>query len=895
MAKLLVIAKDDKLGTVAITKGDIVVPLELANGKVTFRVLAPPDGETAIVKATFRCAPSSLASHCVVNPCHTYELLGLEYDQKAYNAIAGPPLAPRVHSLLDALNLKRAHPKHPVASLNNANVFNTTAAPDRIAVATWNVHHLGRIVELTDKLRPKLRRALDIKHLLNTAVDPELASEDYKRWLEDDADYWRELLDHTPGSIGPKEALTEDKQRKLLQEWADLHSECVDLEPLLSEHNRLLYDSHKLNVAQACINLLAWNPWLDALVMQEVRSGINLIATALAGWNKEHGDDSFVLHKGPLMGASGGTSQEEYYPVLYRTKRVESCAYWGAVTAGGDVLADQKIPWDKKDKNDPTYRPVIVYELRLKQRPDRFRVGVVHTTPGKADIAATKREKKSSNDELQREDQYLQVKALFEKIAARDKDYVEKGVHWVIGGDYYISSEAMVRDPSLSLGKGEYESIAEHGSFKDDEGQELEELVDDALTVRKLNASTIPLALDLLKHDRQLPGAHGRAKELQDRVTSGKDDWIEGGENYRRVLRMLKLKTLAGRTRSKMTYSGKAPFVTNAGATVVRHEVGLSFIKRLPTGLAIMEPISGTNWDYNTSRKGGQAIQQKAESGSMLPLEQGIPGTPRARTTLYTTARIADIFVVSQTFCLHDYEGRDVSLTGLLFPGGGLLLADTLDLACTRYWHRLSDHFPVTCFLALEQSAKSAIRSEVIVPTQFAKDEDCALAYAREDLLVWRLWKLLQGEKVCGDLSEAEELAQLIRKERIDEYVQRRVEDYGEDDKVGSQSSLAEKERPKWTLCAKISVSERMLSAAVRQVSEGLQEVLNQAAEEADVRLGRRKRRVTTEQSAQSRSLAKLDNKELERLICMLECALDETLREEDFGPTWKEELPEML
>jgi hypothetical protein len=320
----------------------------------------------------------------------------------------------------------------------------------------------------------------------------------------------------------------------------------------------------------------------------------------------------------------------------------------------------------------------------------------------------------------------------------------------------------------------------------------------------------------------------------------------------------------------------------------VRHEVGLSFIKRLATGLAIMETISGTNWDYNTSRKGCQTIEQKDESGPMLPLAQRMPATSLASTTRYTTARIADIFVVSQTFWLQDPEGRDVSLTGLLFPGGGLLLADTLDLACTSYWHRLSHHFTVACFLALEQSAKSAIRGEVIVPTQLANDEDCALMNAREDLRVWRLWKLLQGALACRHLSEAKKLTQLIEEEQIHMYVKRKEEDDGEHDKVGSQASQDETKRPKWTLLANISVSEKDFIDAIRQVSSELQEVL-----ECAMKL-RGKAKATTKTLAQSSSLAELDQTDLEKLICMLKCALDETLLE-DFGPTWKEELPEMV
>ncbi len=653
-------------------------------------------------------------------------------------------------------------------SLNNNNVLQTVPVPDRIAVATWNVHHLGEVHApsrvVAELLQTLLTRgdALESQIAQDDFVNDDLPKNPAKRARTegrfDRFTEWRDSMYQTHAALleayeqenGALEAddVEPGEVMELLKDWSKAYEkvqqqmEASETAAAVEKRTR-----EKLAIAEHCALMFQWNDWLDALVLQEVRSGVTMLEEALKN------DASLTMNKGPRMKSMGGQSggQEEYYPILYRTTRIESVKYWGSVKTDGDINEDEGEDEDKRlvrwQKTDGTFRPTVVYEVKLKRRPnDTFRIGVVHTTPGKARTAETSQQQQSSDDEMQREDQYLQVKALYEKIDAKTPEFCTDDanpnatVHWIIGGDYYIAAEAQVSSPSIAIPKtGSYSNIGKHRLY-DDDG--IADIAEGELHKRGVDTSTVAVLIQKLEEQKLFgPIKKKRLKELAARA--GK---IEAGEvnvknftqaDYDRTRRLLLVKLWTGlvdRDQQKSVQERQSrkinEIVSRSGVSVVRHELGLSFVKQLPGSLTLMQPVSGTNWHE-------------------------VHGIKKGTPAYYAIARTADFFVVTRTF-----ELLVISRTGLLYPKGKLLLADTEDLSCTEYWKRLSDHFPVACFLALEETAEPVIKNAIRVPEilQTQKGSRDEIEALRQDVLATMLLQLLnviEEHKKAPGLSEA--------------------------------------------------------------------------------------------------------------------------------------------
>jgi hypothetical protein len=268
---------------------------------------------------------------------------------------------------------------------------------------------------------------------------------------------------------------------------------------------------------------------------------------------------------------------------------------------------------------------------------------------------------------------------------------------------------------------------------------------------------------------------------------------------------MLNLKRLAAQVRWQAKGDGGVNLVTNSGATVVRHELDLSFIKRIPTGLKIMAPVSGTNWDYNTNRKNSQT------------LSAGAPDDNYQKARWHAIARTADIFVVSTNFHLAGPDSRNISVVGMLCPGGGLLLSDTESLACSKYWHEISDHFPIACYLAIQPSSTEKIKRALVPlgqPVIDAKDSALTLDFAREDLLDWELWTLI---RTAYEAKEHKSVWDWIEIEKFDNYLE-----YIVGPAKILLPPLQGEDFPEWFVRRKLGISNEEISKAIAAIREKL-------------------------------------------------------------------------
>jgi hypothetical protein len=305
----------------------------------------------------------------------------------------------------------------------------------------------------------------------------------------------------------------------------------------------------------------------------------------------------------------------------------------------------------------------------------------------------------------------------------------------------------------LGLGKrgSPYDSIARHGVFAD---AEMERRADAALTALGCPISDMHEAIEHVSRLGLVGTEHQRIEGLKDKA----NEWATDSEEYVKTLRLLKLRVWAREVKRAMRDGLAAkslaykPLIDDDGATTIRHEAGLSFAKMIPDDLHIMQTVSGTNWHHSSY------------------LKKDPPKAPTERAQWFATARIADFFVVSKSFVLKEPEDRAVSQVGLMRQNGGLLLVDSEDLACSRYWNDLSDHFPVACYLALDASEADSIRSVLCRPA--ALESRCGWAWLEEDIVAHWFWRMLDFVRRRRRLEELSGAVRLVEEKAWERWIQ---------------------------------------------------------------------------------------------------------------------------
>lgn len=185
---------------------------------------------------------------------------------------------------------------------------------------------------------------------------------------------------------------------------------------------------HKLLVVLHVVEGFLNNDWLDAWLLNEVND-VNAFAVALA----EHcGQLPIAVGPGPLMISSGGRArhQEEFYPIVFRSDRIKVVGVRAINNVGEQARQPRTIFWDKRGTkyNDEfdTFRPIVLHQVVLLQCGDAEAwLGCLHTTP--------------SGSEFNRPKIWRQLSKPLELLAAADRR-----PPIVIGGDYYLASEAVV-------------------------------------------------------------------------------------------------------------------------------------------------------------------------------------------------------------------------------------------------------------------------------------------------------------------------------------------------------------------------------------------------------------------------------------------------------------------
>lgn len=425
--------------------------------------------------------------------------------------------------------------------------------------------------------------------------------------------------------------------------------------------------------------ILRNNPWLDVLVLQEVRpDGAALLAQQL--------DDQFALHLGPCMQSVSGKkklSQREYYPAIVRKSRVLDVRCYAIACVkpswDGDTLSESSSeksePWTLEEddglkayvykgpinpiesydtinifwsKEEQVYRPVVVYEIDLDDdRKSTVSIGCVHTSPGEGD------------DEWWRGPEYEQLVRAFESAG--------RGGYWLMGGDYYLSAEARVKESTT-------ENLSDLG------GSIAQTLRDD---YRKIHKRKAPEKLSVLRK-RML--RHGTTQDRQ----------------VMESLRSVLLQEYGIEIRSEH-FVGQ-PFVDDflreVGDTnrldqnqtnedILRNVEELTFAKKLPTQWWISQTISGTNTHLHNHNF-------PAYMGGMMILDRIRRARDFTRARYTSKMRIADFFIYNTEWrCSPDAPSLACKL-GLFDPRRpGLHWYDDEDLKLSRYWLAMSDHFPV--------------------------------------------------------------------------------------------------------------------------------------------------------------------------------------------------------
>jgi hypothetical protein len=202
---------------------------------------------------------------------------------------------------------------------------------------------------------------------------------------------------------------------------------------------------HSHNILIHLQEMFARNDWLDVVLLQEVNDPALLApdkSASLSGAQKTGEEKGlYETYYGPHLISGGTNPQQEYYPLLIKKSsglKVQKIYQVG--TDGTMVAASSEIHWDK---SKGVFRPIIVYEITRANQITPFWLGVVHTTP----------EPDSSGlvAEFNRENIYQEITKGLQQLSLQAKKH---GIPLIIGGDYYLTAEAVVTGKNTAYEAG---------------------------------------------------------------------------------------------------------------------------------------------------------------------------------------------------------------------------------------------------------------------------------------------------------------------------------------------------------------------------------------------------------------------------------------------------------
>lgn len=417
--------------------------------------------------------------------------------------------------------------------------------------------------------------------------------------------------------------------------------------------------------------------WLDIMLLQEVNNPELL----------EKGKHRYAVRRGPHLMSGGDKPQNEYYPLLIRKGSGISVRAVYVVETNGKmkrVEHNQEYKWNKNPAKGEkaTYRPIVVYDIvkENKEGLQRYWVGIVHTTPESDSSGVAEFNRRAIYKEIERG-----LKTLKEKAA-------EQKIPLIIGGDYYLSAEAVVKDLT--------EEQQEHSQKK---GSEVK---------KDYDKSKEAVKKAIAKIDRELTGSGEAESGLE---VSGKE---QSAEKKKEKPSSKKTKGRKGRPkgliRDNLTLASEKP--------VEEEETDPKRILLKKIRLVLNE-ASKDEQILRTIYKLTVAKQIKKLG---LYLAQTVSGTNPKKDPLenWYYLQIADFFV-------HNEQLQSFT-TGIMHPEGGILSVDTedpeapknpeKDLRYSKYWQNFSDHFPVGAIYSLDKGDLSSHPAMIGSSSQKAKD-----------------------------------------------------------------------------------------------------------------------------------------------------------------------------
>ncbi len=295
---------------------------------------------------------------------------------------------------------------------------------------------------------------------------------------------------------------------------------------------------HRVIVARQVVEMFKRNPWLDIVVLQEVNKGVD----ALAEYVRKH--EIHCLRGPELNSRSGSGTQTEYYPVLVRGRRVQVPPRnaWAVYCDGGTV----GWPWDQRmtnlswSKSKSVYRPVVGMSFSVLDTASRAHlvgIGIVHTSPAGSEFSRVK---------------------VFEQVDEPLRAVAKQSYPMVVGGDFYLTSEAVTSSWKDVPKEGKARSKAEKKRNKE-----------------VISTEVAKLEGEYSKLERQQKAAKSEQQKRKIRVEM---------KNQKARLDFL------GEVRKALA-SSQVQYVRNDADLCL--SVG-NKIKAL--GLSLAQPLTGTNW-----------------------------------------------------------------------------------------------------------------------------------------------------------------------------------------------------------------------------------------------------------------------------------------------------------
>lgn len=193
---------------------------------------------------------------------------------------------------------------------------------------------------------------------------------------------------------------------------------------------------HKIMVIECIVEMFIANPWLDAIILQEVND-FACFSSLLIEYS--NGKVALEITEGPgLKSTSGERNQKETYPIVCRKDgglrprvRVTNAS---VAQTGGDMKSGDEVGSGHWNKKVNSYRPIVVYELTIggDEAPLKAWIGAVHTSPAKGAVNTG-----TGTRQFERAGEFKQIDAPLATILEKCQT-----VPVLVGGDYYLFSES---------------------------------------------------------------------------------------------------------------------------------------------------------------------------------------------------------------------------------------------------------------------------------------------------------------------------------------------------------------------------------------------------------------------------------------------------------------------